>query len=162
MGNAPSASSDRAKLGVTEPSVFDNVLSPSVCHYLHTASSLGVFGIDDPDSDANSLLNRSAGTNTWLEVTLNSVLNELGDTSPYVEYWMRGTWEDIEAHQDLDEELYEQEGQRRYPRNSHVLYLKVDHDVRGPTCVWKREAGAVDGRSDFGPLTTVPAVDGRL
>ena len=33
--------------------------------------------------------------------------------------------------------------------------------VRGPTCVWARDPDA-DSRTDFGVLTTVPAVSGRL
>ena len=115
-----------------------------------------------------------ASSATALESCLHSILLELGDKSPCVEYWWRDTWEHIEAHEDLDEELFEDDGIVRHPDHAHVLYLEVGAAVQGPTCVWEPLPvtatggnGIIDRSSNeqhqsFGPLTTVPAVAGRL
>jgi len=136
------------------PIVWDNVFSPSACAYLHATSSIGGLG-----DELHTAFDRSLPPRTPLESALHSVLLELDDPSPVVEYWWRDEWQHVEAHCDVDEELFEQEGRWSFPTNGHVLYLRAGSAVRGPTCVWAR-GGAV--REDFGPLTTVPARVGRL
>ena len=66
----------------------------------------------------------------------------------------------MEAHCDVDEELFERDGAWSFPTNAHVLYLQVGRAVRGPTCVW--EQGDSGEHEDLGALITVPARAGRL
>lgn len=91
---------------------------------------------------------------------MESFLDELDDSAPVVEYWSRQEWKHIEAHADVDEGLAAKtsNSELRYPEHGHVLYLSVGSRVRGPTCIWQP---GKDG-SRFGPLTTVPAVPGRV
>jgi hypothetical protein len=133
--------------------VFDHVLAPSTCQYLHTASSIGELG-DEMHTVYERHKEKPA---TAIERCIHSILLALGDESACVEYWWRDSWVHVEAHEDLDEELFEQQNVREFPTNAHVLYLSVGHAVQGPTCVWEK-----DDEHDFGVLTTVPAVDGRL
>jgi hypothetical protein len=90
---------------------------------------------------------------------LDKILTELDDNSPYVEYWSRQEWRNIEAHADIDEFLakaqdadasrsdYSSDNIKaaapfRYPDHGHVLYLQVGSNVRGPTCIFpKRSSG---------------------
>ena len=138
--------------------VWDGVFTTSACHYLHTASSIGQLG-----DEQHTVFHRAdAPPRTPLESALHSVLTELGDDSPIVEYWWRDEWENIDAHADVDEFLFEDEGTLRYPTNAHVLYLNVGESVRGPTVVWDRVDDAECGARAFGPLTAVPARTGRL
>ena len=138
--------------------VFDNVLAPSTSRYLHAASSLGELG-----DELHTTFDRSKPPTTALEQCLQSVLCALKDDSTWCEYWWRDSWEHVEAHEDVDEYLFESSGKRRHPTNAHVLYLTVGPAVRGPTCVWScAEEPPLHGRVDFGALTTVPALSGRL
>ena len=140
--------------------VYDNVLAPSTSKYLHAACSLGELG-----DELHTAFDRSRPPATALESCLHSILSALGDESACVEYWWRDSWEHVEAHEDVDEYLFENSGARRHPTNAHVLYLTVGPAVLGPTCVWS-EASAEElpmvARRDFGALTTVPACTGRL
>ena len=135
--------------------VYDNVLSPSTCTYLHAASSLGELG--------NEFHTAFSPTEpqTAIERCLTSVLAQLNDDSPCVEYWWRDEWTHVEAHEDVDEYLFADTGERRYPKNGHVLYLEVGESIRAPTCVWEPSDDATP-RHEFGALTTVPALSGRL
>jgi len=154
--SAPALDS-QADLGSAQPVVFDNVFSTSACRYLHVGSDVGELGYEE-----HTLFRRDAPPRTALETCIDSVLKELGDNSRYVEYWWRGTWEHVKAHEDVDEDLFERnETQRHYPTHAHVLYLKVGTAVHGPTCVWGHTDDAGED-SDFGPMTVVPARDGRL
>ena len=139
--------------------VYDGVLAASTSRYLHTALSLGELG-----DEHHTVLDRRAGPpKTALEHCLNSVLKQLRDESPFVEYWWRDSWEHVEAHEDVDEFRFEQTGERRYPTNAHVLYLTTGSAVRGPTCVWARaEEQTGHSRRDFGALAVCPASRGRL
>ena len=64
----------------------------------------------------------------------------------------------IQAHADVDEGLAAQGGALRYPRNGHVLYLKVGGRVQGPTCVWGAPDGGGATAAGDGELVVVPAV----
>jgi len=143
-------------------SVFDHALSAAACTHIHTAASLGGLG-----DEGHTVFDRSIAPRTPLESALHSVLIALRDESPWVEYWWRDEWQHVESHVDIDEYLFEKSGEWRVPHHAHVLYLNVGERVQGPTCVWRP---AADGkasaneyaREDFGPLTVVPAVAGRL
>ena len=131
--------------------VFDSVFSPAACALLHTAAcsrGLGhaLFPREQPESA--------------IETALASFLDEIGDSSQHVEYWSRQEWKHIEAHADVDEKLAASSDEPfRYPHTGHVLYLDVGCRVRGPTCVWDPDAAS---GSEFGALTAVPAVAGRV
>lgn len=73
----------------------------------------------------HKLYDRAEPPRTALEFALNSILSELDDDSPLVEYWGRQEWKHIEAHVDVDEGLAAQTGLLRFPRHAHVLYLQV-------------------------------------
>ena len=110
--------------------------------------------LDVASADASHrAFSRRGGVGTILEAALDSFLAELGDESPFVEYWSRDVWKHIEAHADVDEALAKETGALRFPDHGHVLGLSVGPEARGPTCVFSR-----DGAS----LTTAPAVPGRV
>ena len=151
-------------LGTSQIRVWDSVVPSPTCEKIHQhASKLGL---------SHRILHRGARhdcerTYNILEETIDSILSELGDDSETVEYWCRQEWKSIEAHADVDERLAIEEQNYRFPRNGHVLYLKVGSKVRGPTCLFPecsfggdlssktQESGKVE-------LVTVPAVEGRL
>jgi hypothetical protein len=140
------------------PVVYDNVFSPSASLYLHTAASIGSLG-----DEQHTVFDRSLPPRTVLETALNSVLQQLGDDAPHVEYWWRDTWELVDAHADVDEYGFEDYGKLRYPEHGHVLYLAVGPAVEGPTAVWEPVEGSTNSGADaFGALTIVPACEGRL
>ena len=140
------------------PVVYDNVFSPSANLYLHTAASIGSLG-----DEQHTVFDRSLPPRTVLETALNSVLQQLGDDAPHVEYWWRDTWELVDAHADVDEYGFEDYGKLRYPEHGHVLYLAVGPAVEGPTAVWEPVEGSTNSGADaFGALTIVPACEGRL
>jgi len=109
---------------------------------------------------------------------LDSILSEMGDESNVVEYWTRQEWRSIEAHADVDEFLAKSQDASgnidssdfRYPKNGHVLYLKVGTEVRGPTLVFPGKSSAKDllksrcdnNEKDEIDFVIVPAVSGRL
>eukprot|EP00966_Prymnesium_polylepis_P282587 6529536-Prymnesium_polylepis.1 len=67
------------------------------------------------------------------------MLDQLGDTSRYVEYWWRGEWKGLDVHRDVDEALCRTQrqgaaGVHRCPSFGHVLYLASAEGVQGPTC----------------------------
>ena len=101
---------------------------------------------------------------TVLERSLASILDALDDSSQYIEYWWREEWKSIEAHRDVDETLCLSRkhagsplGVQRCPNNGHVLYVDVEDDVRGPTCVWVEEPPP----DDFKLAATAEEADGR-
>ena len=85
---------------------------------------------------------------TTVERALQSVLDELEPPAPpdpaatvtgdvFVEYWTRNTFQNIDAHRDIDELLLHDEicSEPRCPLVGHVLYLAVD--CQGPTIVFE-------------------------
>jgi hypothetical protein len=148
--------------------VWNNVLSGDTCSVLHdTACRIGlghrVFTRSHAKSDNN---------HNVVERALDSILDELGDDSQYVEYWTRQEWRSIHAHADVDEYLAKRQPDHpfRYPLRGHVLYLQTGTEVRGPTCVFpgRRSGGDLlrpmeeEEEEDGIVLITVPAVPGRL
>ena len=136
--------------------VWDNVLSATSRSQIHQVAADQGLG--------HTLMVRANKPSSLLELALEGILQELNDTSPYVEYWCRQEWRHIEAHADVDEYRAKiQPGDFRYPTNGHVLYLQVGPQVRGPTCLFPacKSGGDLAHQSDLKVLT-VPAVSGRL
>ena len=134
--------------------VYDGVFDARAIGLLRPVASASGLG--------HTLFDRHAQPpRTPLEHALDSVLEQLGDDAPYVEYWSRQEWKHIEAHADVDEALASSTGRLRYPRHGHVLYLEVGERVAGPTCVWQHDDGVEGPDARFGALTAVPAVPGR-
>ena len=104
--------------------VYDKVFHAPALSTLHDSARRG--GL------AHTLFDRADPPQTPLEAALHAVLTELEDESPYVEYWWRDEWKQIEAHADVDEHLAARDGTMRCPQNAHVLYLQVGQQVRGP------------------------------
>lgn len=136
--------------------VFDNVLNRQTRQVLHQVASEG--GL------SHKLVHRSSAPSSPLEHALVAILDELNDTSPYIEYWCRQEWRHIEAHADVDE-FSARSGNHnfRYPTHGHVLYLQVGTQVKGPTCIFEEcvSGGDLSTRPEVS-LVTVPAVEGRL
>jgi len=130
-------------------SVYDNVLPKPARDILHSAASKSGLG---HKVFKRPLVNPS--DSPIIERALDSILSELGDVADennkqYVEYWTRQEWRHIEAHADVDENFAKEQdaivanggslpdqSPFRYPKNGHVLYLKVGSNVRGPTCIF--------------------------
>ena len=161
--------------------VYDNVLPEPARNILHAAASASSLG--------HKLFTRplsSSGESPVIERALDTILSQLGDVADeenrqYVEYWTRQEWRHIEAHSDVDEHLAKEHDAMiangdldsdhvgyRYPKNGHVLYLKIGNNVRGPTCVFpdlQSGGDLVKGDSNLInqiDMVTVPAVNGRL
>ena len=135
---------------LTPIDVFDGVMSPAACASL-------VKYLDatyQSDSTSTAYFNRAAPANT-VERALHSVLQEIGDESPVVEYWRRGRWAHVSLHRDIDEDR-SRHGTYLHPINGHVMYLEVGINVVGPTSIlWETPSGSP-------MLTTAPAVRGRV
>jgi hypothetical protein len=166
--------------------VYDSAFSPLACEVIHALSvehSLRANGdtsifVRPPFNNGRPL--------TPLEHAIDSALTALDDhssssSSRTVEYWSRVEYMNIDAHVDIAEIELEDEGILRCPKVSHVLYLKVNKELRGscPTCVFpgKQVGWDVDldlknlhNNDDDGKaaaesvvdLVTVPAVQGRI
>ena len=93
-----------------------------------------------------------------VETALVSWVDAMGEPGRFVEWWWRDEWVDMEAHKDVAEAAAVKGRARslRYPTTAHVLYLSVDAEVRGPTCVWDQPHGTVSR------VAVVPAVAGRV
>ena len=107
------------------------------------------------------------GGGTLCERVIDALLQSLGDSSRYVEYWYRDEWISLEVHQDVDEHLAREAGEQRrvrFPESAHVLYLQCGPDVAGPTCIYINSSGATGGSGDmpFDTLALVPAKANRL
>ncbi|KAG7360979.1 hypothetical protein IV203_036079 [Nitzschia inconspicua] len=150
--------------------VWNDVLSTQICDTLHDcACSIGLGHRVFTRSHDKAGYNNS---HNIVEQVLNSILNELGDDSKYVEYWTRQEWRNIHAHADIDEYLAKRQidAPFRFPMKGHVLYLHTGSEVRGPTCVFPdmRSGGdllktAIDKNDDNDfDLVVIPAVSGRL
>ena len=161
--------------------VYDNVVPESARDILHIAASKSGLG--------HKVFTRpisNPGQRPVIESALDTILSQLGDEADeenkqYVEYWTRQEWRHIEAHADVDEHLAKDHDRAiekgdmeenqvgyRYPKNGHVLYLKIGNQVRGPTCVFPDlhsggdlVTGNIDQINEAN-LVTVPAVNGRL
>ena len=129
--------------------VYDGVFSSGACALLHAACTSRGLG--------HSLFHRGTPRSP-VEAAVDSFLDELGDRAPFIEYWSRQEWKHIEAHADIDEKRGAAGDEPyRFPSNAHVAYLAVGQRVQGPTCIWE----AADA-SEFGAMTVVPAVEGRV
>ncbi|KAL7496543.1 hypothetical protein ACHAWT_005008 [Skeletonema menzelii] len=108
-------------------SVYDNVIAPSTCQTLHKLT----LEHTRRSHDGSSLFYRGPKIHsgqqklTPIENALDSILRQLNDTSPMVEYWSRSQYINLDAHADIDENTLKDEGVLRCPRHGHVLYLQI-------------------------------------
>jgi hypothetical protein len=75
----------------------------------------------------------------------------------------------IDAHADIDEGMLEDGEGLRCPATAHVLYLIVEKDLKGPTCVfptkrlgWTDDDDDDHDNDDGTEMVVVPAVQGRI
>lgn len=136
--------------------VYDNVLSVE-CRSQLSDPGYGVYY-------------RSKGPRSAAEVFIESVLRNLGDETPEVEYWNRDEWLPLDAHRDADEDAAYDLGIHRFPSTSHIAYIDVEPELRAPTVLWKTAGSGSEpchtGRGSEphsgAKLVFVPAVEGRL
>ncbi len=110
-------------------SVYDNVITPSTCQTLHKLTLQHT----QRSHDGSSIFYRSEQQHntqqqqrlTPIEHAIDSILRQLNDTSPMVEYWSRSSYINLDAHSDIDENALKEEGVLRCPRHGHVLYLQI-------------------------------------
>jgi hypothetical protein len=143
--------------------IYDNTFSSLACKVIHSLAVENSFRVD---SETSYFLRPpwSERPLTPLEHAIDSALSALNDESKLVEYWSREEYINIDAHVDVDERMFEDEGQLAVPSSSHVLYLQVN--VTGPTCVFPSKRVGW-GLQDENPkaavdLVIVPAVQGRI
>lgn len=140
--------------------VWDGCFAADTLCSLRTAGAQRCF-------DFITVMRRGTGE-TVLDAAVDSVLDELGDTSPFVEYWWRGEACDVLAHRDIDEkhcrrgERLCQAGQQRCPSAGHVLYLQVEEGLAAPTCVWEEIGTGAGAPRQLRAIHAVPAVTNRL
>ena len=134
------------------PVVFDGVLSHSVREALGAMPPVrfGVYDRSCPPSNAH-------------EELIESLLEQLGDHSRYIEYWGRAVWRAVPAHSDLDEipllatvPAGDEPPRPRFPLWAHVVYLDIAGGVAAPTVVWD------DEHSRSRHVVVIPAVPSRL
>jgi hypothetical protein len=173
------------------PALHEESTNLGLGHRVFSRSLLSTHNNNNNKNNNSNSNNNSNNISNIIEQTLDSILTELNDSSPFVEYWTRKEWRSIQAHADVDEYRAKQEQEQqsdnteemplfRYPQNGHVLYLQVGNQVRGPTCVFENRKSGGDlirreltekGKivddddaddADDVELVTVPAVPGRL
>ena len=148
----------------TDIQVYDNVVSPLACRIMHCLAVEQSF-----QSDGETCVFQRNEASTPLECCIDRILAALGDHSQTVEYWSRDEYMNIDAHVDIDENRFLEGEERKNiycPSTSHVLYLDIEPELRGPTCVFpgkqKGWGKALLPLEDQVELVTVPAVSGRL
>jgi hypothetical protein len=108
--------------------IFDDVVDTSSLRNVDLQATAGHLG--------HTVMTRGSGlaARTAIEAAIELCLHRLQDSSPFVEYWWREEWIDLEAHKDVDEVLAREEpGNFRFPNHGHVLYLDVGQLICGPT-----------------------------
>lgn len=148
----------------TDIQVYDNVVSPLACRIMHCLAVEQSF-----QSDGETCVFQRREASTPLECCIDRILTALGDHSQTVEYWSRDEYMNIDVHVDIDENrfLEGEESRNIYcPSTSHVLYLDIEPELRGPTCIFPGAQKGWDKSllplEDQVELVTVPAVNGRL
>ena len=99
-------------------------------------------------------VSRRAAPRTVAEAAVGSILDALGDMSPFVELWWRGEAREVAVHRDVDEKARQGRALllRRRPDRVPALRTRALPRRRAaarPTCVFEEEgsAAAVRGRS---------------
>ena len=144
--------------GASSIRVFDNVMSEESCLQLdeRLTAQLDTYG------SRHHLYYRNETPNCLLEFSLDSILKQLGDPSPIVEYWFRDEWLNLELHRDCDELLLQENGTLRYPENGHIYYLYSGSQVCGPTLIFNDESSLPPLQTKLTDVTIVPAKSNRL
>ena len=141
--------------GLEDVKIFDNVVDCKVLKILDDEVRMSGLG--------HTLLERKVfSPRTVTERIIDSILLELGDDSPIVEYWWRDEWMNLEAHRDVDELLARKDQILRTPNNGHVLYISVGSEVAGPTVILHDADLTQNSDGQFDKITLAPAVSGRL
>ena len=97
----------------------------------------------------------------------NDIDTNVDPPKTIVEYWWRDEYMNLDLHSDIDETIFHKEGILSCPDTAHVLYLHVQPDLKGPTCVVSH-FGGWNTNTQTTPTTTtttmdtVPAAQGRL
>lgn len=141
----------RQKYTLKVAQIFDDVIDTPSLRIVDLHARAGHLG--------HTIMTRgSCHARTAVEAAIELCLHHLQDSSPFVEYWWREEWIDLEAHRDVDEVLAREEpGNFRFPSHGHVLYLDVGQLICGPTVLL---SDSIDGEYDS--LTIVHAKTGRL
>mmetsp|Transcript_41615 Transcript_41615/g.84072 ORF Transcript_41615/g.84072 Transcript_41615/m.84072 type:complete len:348 (+) Transcript_41615:50-1093(+) len=150
-------------------SVFDGTFSSQACKQLNTAcKSLGETSVrhrlmDRRTIDPSSHSISGVGT---VEHGLDSVLKQLNDPAPFVEWWWRDEWRHLDMHRDVDEVLardYPEAG-LQCPHHGHVLYLQIGEEAVGPTVLWETRDDENNNPTslDVSRMVVVPPQNGRL
>ena len=145
--------------------VYDNVFSNFACEELSYLSE----DHSRRGNDGSSIFTRPPNNEkplTPLEHAIDSFLSTIGDLTMKVEYWSRDEYINIDTHSDIDEEQLLNENIIRCPKMGHVLYLEVEDELKGPTCVFPTKQYGWDSLQNQMikdvELVTVPAVKGRV
>ncbi len=167
--------------------VWDNVVPQNVISKLHEEASKSGLGHKAFTRPISHSKDSEVTTRPLIELVLDKILSEIEvdsqqqstkKSTQFVEYWTRQEWRHIEAHADVDENLAKEQDKDlalsssseipfRFPKNGHVLYLKVGSEVKGPTCLFPNKSSGgdlLDPKNDDEDmdLVIVPAVEGRL
>ena len=146
--------------------VFDAVVAPKFSGQdLFARSNRELSGVQ-----SHCLFTRKTSPTSDLEATLDSILTSLGDTAPFVEYWSRARWQNLDAHRDVDEHHAKslpllpewgkvscERGDFRFPSNGHVLYLDIEGEEVG-----LGKGGTALFAENWNEVTVVPPRNGRL
>ena len=109
--------------------VYDNVLNLDNCRLIDEDARTRGLG--------HLVYKRSLNLpQSLVENVIESILSELKDNSPIVEYWWRDEWMSLDIHKDVDEKLAQRDKFLRFPNHGHVLYLSVGTEVCGPTLLF--------------------------
>lgn len=138
--------------------VFDNVMNEESCKRLDEVLTTQL----DEYGSGHHLYYRSEAPSSLLEFSLDSVLKQLGDESPIVEYWFRDEWLNLELHRDCDELLLQESGTLRYPEKGNILYVYSGSQVCGPTLIFTDESILPPLQTRLTDVTIVPARSSRL
>ena len=67
----------------------------------------------------------------------------------------------LDFHRDIDENLYKDSSEIKFPINGHVLYLNIGSNCIGPTCLLNEE-NIYQSKPIHGDFIVCPCVNGRL
>jgi hypothetical protein len=115
-----------------------------------------------PQSSSSS--SSPAAAAAVIEETDNDTDTSNNHQRTIVEYWWRDEYMNLDLHSDIDETVFQDEGILSCPDTAHVLYLHVQPDLKGPTCVVSHFGGwnTMNHTAPVTTMVTVPAVQGRL
>lgn len=118
-------------------SVWDDVIDDSNIKKLGRLLSSNMFMKQRLYAKQSYLFDREMGPQNFVEFLIDGILKEIGDESPFVDYWARNKHSEIKPHQDMDENLWKYNDTVVLPEWGHVLYLSTpEKPVEAPTLLW--------------------------